>query len=140
MTADQPVELCDIRVLKSHEHTDPVHVEKLFDKIRADAVWTHPVVIERDHGVILDGHHRFAIAKRLGLRRIPVVLLDYFDPAIQVCQRREMVVTKEDVIKRAKQQNPYPCKTTKHVCTQNGSLCPIIAMVPVVNIPLDQLR
>ena len=137
----EDVELCDLRVLKTHEQIDPERFAELKAKFEKDKVWTHPIVIDNDHGVVLDGHHRFAIALEMGLRRIPVVLVDYFSSDIAVCQRRtDIPVTKESVIKRAKSKNNYPHKTTKHTCIIDGQHCPIIHMVPEISIPLDDLR
>ena len=140
MIDKKQVELCDLRVLKHHEEIDPQHLARLKKEIEKAGVWTHPIVIEQEHGIVLDGHHRFEIAKSLGLKRIPVVLVDYFDESIKVCQRRKLEVSKNDVVKRAKNRNPFPYKTTKHTCILNGSDCPVIKMVPEVEISLDELR
>ncbi|OIP97409.1 hypothetical protein AUK40_03315 [Candidatus Wirthbacteria bacterium CG2_30_54_11] len=135
------VELCDVRILKTHEEINPDRFVELKAKIEKDGFWTHPIVIDHDHGVVLDGHHRFEIAKALGLRRIPVILVDYFGSGIEVCQRRsDIPVSKESVIRQAKAKQNYPHKTTKHTCVINGENCPIIHMAPEIRIPLSDLR
>ena len=51
----------------------------MFDTISKNEYWIKPIVIESEHHLILDGHHRFDVAKRMGLTRIPVVIVNYKD-------------------------------------------------------------
>lgn len=50
------------------------HVEQLVTTL---GKWTFKIAIERRSLVIMDGHHRFEVAKRLQLRFIPCALLSY---------------------------------------------------------------
>jgi hypothetical protein len=36
-----------------------------------------PIIVDRDSYVIIDGHHRYEALKRLGVNKIPAILVDY---------------------------------------------------------------
>ena len=61
-------------------------VEQIAASIR-EFGWTVPVLIGA-HGRIIAGHGRLAAARKLGLREVPVLILDYLTPA----QRRAYVI------------------------------------------------
>jgi hypothetical protein len=67
-----------------HEEIIPELVENLARKISDDGSFFHPIVVERGHSVVLDGMHRVAASKKIGFRYIPVCLVDYDNPNIQV--------------------------------------------------------
>ena len=56
-------------------------------------------MVERTHNLILDGHHRFQVAKRLGLRTIPAVLVNY--AKIDFWSLREEEVVDEHTIAKS---------------------------------------
>ncbi len=102
--------------LKAHEEFVEDKVPGLLEKIRSDGMIAKPVVIDKRTLVILDGHHRFEALKRLGMNRIPVVAVDYFDPAIRVGTWREGedAPTKDEVLRRALEGRLFSPKSTKH--------------------------
>ena len=54
-------------------------MEKLLEMTLKWDGFTKPLIADKTTGTILDGHHRFAVAQRLGLARIPVVCIEYLD-------------------------------------------------------------
>lgn len=83
------------------------------NKILRDGYWTKPVVIDKKHHLIMDGHHRFEVAKRLGFKKIPAISYDY--SKVQIWSLRESeLVTHELVRHRALVNDIYPNKTVKH--------------------------
>ena len=50
------------------------------DKMVNSGVWEKPISIEINHFLILDGQHRYEVAKILGFDYIPCELFDYNDP------------------------------------------------------------
>lgn len=80
-------------------------------------LYTKPILIDASTGVILDGHHRFAVCKELGCTLVPCVAVDYLnDPHITVLPRRpDIPVSKADVIAMGISGNTFPPKTTRHV-------------------------
>jgi hypothetical protein len=78
------ITLHELDKLHIHEEIIPELVENLARKISDDGSFFHPIVVERGHSVVLDGMHRVAASKKIGFRYIPVCLVDYDNPNIQV--------------------------------------------------------
>ena len=85
----------------------------LFKDISNNDFWTKPIVVEKDNFLILDGHHRFNVAKRMKLKNIPVVIIKYSDVDLWSLRKEEFVDIKT-VIFRANNNDIYPNKTVKH--------------------------
>lgn len=122
----------DIALLKPHEAFDPVHVNNLVRIINFDNVWTSFVLIDLSRFIILDGHHRFAAAKLLGLRRVPCFCVDYDDDSVIVeSWRADLQVTKGDVVHAAVTNSLMEIKTSKHSLN---------VTMPVCQFALEELR
>lgn len=78
------ITLHELDKLHVHEEIIPELVENLARKISDDGSFFHPIVVERGCSVVLDGMHRVAASKKMGFRYIPVCLVDYDNPNIQV--------------------------------------------------------
>lgn len=76
------ISLEDVDKLYIHEEIIPEMLDKLIRKIGEDKVFKDPIIVDKKTLVVLDGMHRVAAAKALGLKYIPVCLVDYDDPAI----------------------------------------------------------
>ncbi len=109
------IELTELDGLTPHEKTRVSHRLNLKARIVRNRYVT-PIVADRQSGPVLDGHHRLRVARELGLRRIPVVFVDYGDDALEVHSRRKNIrVQKTDVVQRASGRRLYAPKTTKHL-------------------------
>ena len=107
------VVLIDISILFDIEEHILERKETLKTKILQEKEWSRPVVVENNNNLILDGHHRVNIAKELGMKRVPAVLVDYDDIKIWSLRKQE-TVNKNLVIEKALSGNIYPNKTVKH--------------------------
>jgi hypothetical protein len=105
-----------LALLKQHEMIIGCHLAKLMGEMEDDGFISDPVIVDRDTMVILDGHHRFNILKKLGLRLCPVCLVDYKnDAAITVdCWRDGEKITKEEVLSAGLSGKLLEPKTSKH--------------------------
>jgi len=68
--------LLPLTALRPHER---VKERKVRDSLHIHVRWGNMrrrIVVEHVHGVVLDGHHRLAVAHRLGLLRVPVVVVE----------------------------------------------------------------
>lgn len=74
-------ELNDLHI---HEEIIPEKMRELVEKIPHDGVWIHPIIVDRNSLVVLDGMHRVAAAKEIGYKYIPVCLVDYKNPNIKI--------------------------------------------------------
>jgi len=78
------LKIVDINSLFLHEEIIPEMLENLAAEIRMDEVLRHPVIVDKESFVVLDGMHRVAALKILNCQRIPVCLVNYKSPSISV--------------------------------------------------------
>lgn len=123
--------LVSIAAPRPTEEFDEDRVLEVMESILASGVWTRKVALERNHFTIMDGHHRFEVARRIHLKRLPCSLLHYDD--VEVHSRREGIAfTKEEIVSRGLSGLLFPHKTTRHVFHKDDDL--------VCAIPLAVLR
>jgi hypothetical protein len=69
-----------------HEAVDPIRVERLAQRLRADGILRNPTVVAEGGGkyVVLDGATRVAALRELGIRDLLVQIVDYHAPNIQL--------------------------------------------------------
>jgi len=112
------VVLLPINQLKNHEAVYQGQVRKLVREISRDGCLKNPVVADKKTKVLLDGHHRVAALKKLGVRKAPVFLVDYKSRRIKVYLRRKELMAdliKEAVVKVGLSDRVFPYKTTRHL-------------------------
>jgi hypothetical protein len=78
------ISLVETSSLYIHEEIIPDILSKLVEKIKSDGVWTDPIIVDAKTMVVLDGMHRVAAAKELGFKYMPVCLVDYDNPSIEL--------------------------------------------------------
>jgi len=78
------LEITELKNLSPHEEIVPAYLEKLSQDIKKDGILKHPIIIDCNSKVILDGNHRTEAMKKLGYDYIPVCAVDYRNPLIQV--------------------------------------------------------
>jgi len=115
-TERPPVSLVDAAALKVHEQTIPQKLEELVAALERDGVVRKAVVVDAKTLVVLDGHHRLAALRRLGCKRVPVMLVDYLRADIRVgtWRKGEKPPDKTEVLRRAQDGKPFPPKSTRH--------------------------
>jgi L-serine kinase (ADP) len=108
--------LVPVRSLHPHEQVDEADVKRLVQEIRNLGLVREPIWVARDNGVILNGHHRYAALRKLGVRRVPAWEVDYFDPAMELLRWTPgPPLDKSDVVLRAHARSLFPPKTSRHV-------------------------
>lgn len=120
--------VCEVR---QSEQVDPANVQWLCDSIIRAGHWLEPIIVERSHGIVMDGNHRLNAALQLGLCRVPCIQLDYTDP--RVCVRHWRTGHAFEVARifnTIARGEIFPYKTTRHVFDP---------ALPVIAIPLDRL-
>lgn len=109
--------LLDARVLKPHEEFLPKLLRETREAIEKEGFVRQPILVERDHYIILDGHHRYGALLELGCRRIPVYIVDYFQDAVRIDTWPDASVdriTKKEVVEAVLRGERFPPKTTRH--------------------------
>jgi len=81
---DIRVELKTITSVLPHEETVPELSSALAGQIEEDRFQRDPIIIEREHQVVLDGMHRLKALKDLGARLILCHSVDYSSPDVRL--------------------------------------------------------
>jgi ParB-like chromosome segregation protein Spo0J len=104
--------------LKPHEEISKLRLRRVKDQLLKTRYLRNPVVADKSTLVVLDGHHRLAALKDMGITRIPVFLINYHSKQVRVYSRKpaiQLTNLKQVVIRRGLTGNLFPCKTTKHL-------------------------
>ncbi len=110
-------ELLDIELLHCHEEIQPDLLERVMEEIKDDGFVKKPILVADKVWVILDGHHRFEALRRLGCRRVPAYVIDYFSDVIDLDlwpTAKVKEVRKQDVVEHGRAGLLYTPKTTRH--------------------------
>ena len=99
--------------LRPTEETDPARLAWLLEKIGREGVWTQPICVEAGSLVVMDGHHRLAVALRLGLQNVPCIGYSYAEVRIE-SRRPGFTVSADDIIGHGLRGELFPAKTTRH--------------------------
>jgi len=131
----QVITLVDINWLKAHEEiVSEDRVQKLKEAVLGWNSYRLPLLVDARSGAILDGHHRYAVGRAMGLSRLPVILVDYLnDDTISVDVWPECGIdclSKEDVIEMSMSDGVFPPKTSKH---------DFVSSLETINVPLSNL-
>ncbi len=111
-------ELLPISTLLPHEEVDPKTVGTVEEGIRQEGAVLEPILVAEGSFVVLNGHHRLEVLRRLGARCAPAWIVDYHLPTITVDlwpgTAIESVPSKKEIEERAKRGLLYPPKTSRH--------------------------
>ena len=83
-----------------HEDADPVRVERLSQRLRRDGVLRNPPAAAPLPGggfVVLDGANRTSALARLGIPVLPLQVVEYDDPGVQLDVWRHLIVEPLDL-------------------------------------------
>jgi ParB-like chromosome segregation protein Spo0J len=78
------IAIVDIDALLLHEETIPELLQQLLASIKKDGCLNHPIIVDSESLLVLDGVHRVSALRNLKCKRIPACLVDYEDPTIQI--------------------------------------------------------
>jgi hypothetical protein len=86
------------------------------------------ILVDIHTNVIIDGHHRFQLFKKLNHTYVYVSYIDYLNSDNIVVNAENPSLTKHDVIKMGLSNDLYPQKTTRHNIIIHNMLQPIICL------------
>ena len=130
----EEVVFVDIGSLRGHEEGVPDNLAKREKKLLSKGFYK-PIIVDRSSMVILDGHHKWTAAGRLGLVRVPVIMVDYLDDEgvlVDVwpnCGRDS--ITKNEVLDMGSSGDVFPPKTSRHTLPFE---------IPSISVPLGELQ
>lgn len=109
------IKLLPLNKIKQSEEHDEARVRLLTDNIKDEGIWTHPILVEKQNFIIMDGHHRYQVAKNLNFKRIPCFVLRYDNPYLTVSSRIENLdIQINNIINAGLTGNLLKYKSTKH--------------------------
>ncbi len=79
MQADNQHNLIDIDLLRPHEQIDPIRLQEIKKQLIKDGIQREPIIIDGDHLIVLDGHHRIRALKDLGYSKVVAYKINYKD-------------------------------------------------------------
>ena len=128
------VDLVPVDSLRPHELTIQKKVDQLEKMTHRWRAYVLPLVVDRNTGVILDGHHRHQVALRLGLESLPCVQVDYLeDDSVELdvwpnCGRE--YISKREVIQAGLLGDLFEPKTSRHRLSDH---------LPPISVSLERL-
>lgn len=115
------VVLVSTALLRAHERTRKKHVDHMEEEIKKDGYVTHPLLVDQNTMIVLDGHHRLAALRRMGVSRIPVSFVDYTSPSIRVSSwRKGERITKNKVRIAGLSGKLMRIKTSRHIYSRKA--------------------
>ena len=118
MNGSPEFRLLPLELLREHEEHDAAKVEELVRELQRTGVFRDPIWVARGTWVILNGHHRVAALRRLGMKRVPAWVFDYHDDSVELGRWSPgPPIAKQEVVDRASRGAPFPPKTTRHTLT-----------------------
>ncbi|MFX1577956.1 MAG: ParB N-terminal domain-containing protein [Promethearchaeota archaeon] len=78
------IKFLSVESLFTHEETIPTALNQLKNELVEEQVLKHPIIVDAETHVVLDGMHRVAALKSLDCNIVPVCLVDYQNPAIEL--------------------------------------------------------
>ncbi len=73
------LDFLDKDFLRPHEETILSKTNYVMENISRSRILRRPLIIDKNSFIIIDGHHRYEALVRLGVRKIPVILVDYIN-------------------------------------------------------------
>ena len=112
--------------LKPHKNIDTTHLEKLYNHCCATGIQSIPlIIVDKATYIIIDGHHRFHLYKKLGMTEVAVLYVENYIENKNIIVNSQIKITKKDVINMGLSGECYPYKTTQHLVRINDVYYPI---------------
>ena len=128
------VELVPIEILRPHELTISKKVDELEKMTNRWRAYVLPLVVDKNSGVILDGHHRHQVSLRLNLQCLPCIMVDYIgDETVELDvwpNSGRDSLTKEEVVEAGLNGTLFSPKTSRHRLPDH---------LPPISVPLTRL-
>ncbi len=126
-------DLLAIESLKPHEDFIVDRMRGIKAEIAESKELRTPLWVEKNYGVVLNGHHRLQALKELGAREVPCVLVDYasFSVRLELCPGAALAgIDKQMVLQAGLSGQLLPPRSSYHSLS---------GRVPELVCPLDKL-
>lgn len=144
------LEKIELDRLVPHERFREERVREVLNWFKKEGFQLRPIVVhmlennEREGYLVLDGHHRIEVAKRLDLKYIMANVIDYLNPRIVVKPWEDGPrVSKKDILRTALNGETLPPKSTRHMIKEDENTVPFQdndTIEPKIYTPLKALK
>ena len=121
-------------LLVPHEQISYYRLTELLPDIARNGI-NIPIAVTEYQGkyIILDGHHRWHIAKLLKLPYVPVAIFDYFHEDLVVLDyKTREPLNKKQLLEKIVNGYIFPPKSTYHAIRYNGELVHISSFLEML--------
>lgn len=125
----------EISKIATHENVIMENVTAFESYLEKSQNFLIPSIIVSEEGVLIDGHHRLELMKKMGYKLIPVTIINYNHPAIFTHIEENKRLPKHVVIETALRQEKLLPKSTRHVLNINNKFVPLSILS--VNVSLE---
>ena len=130
--SDLRITLLGVDQIRPTEATNATRVSAIANALSSTGVWTEPLLVDAVAYAIMDGHHRYSAARKIGLSTVPAVLVSYDDDRVHLAAWRSgESYTPERVREIARSGSLLPEKSTRHV---------VDFSLPSCRVALDELK
>jgi hypothetical protein len=129
--------LVPIEILLPHEHVLVEKIDSLKEYICNHKPWVilPAIIVCEKTNVIIDGHHRYFALLKIGVKKIPVVYINYYSNLI-IAELNKMI-SKEQIIEAGISGKLLKPKSSfHHIVDIFGNLHPLILISPLCEIKL----
>ena len=130
----------NIDLIFPHEEVLEERSSGLINYISSLKPWTivPSILICSDSGVIIDGHHRYYVLKKLGYEKVPVTLIKYDSKKIITHNIKDKQLSKKFIIKSAMSKKLLEPKSSMHHYFHDSNLFPVILLSDLRTINYEQ--
>ncbi|KDM89882.1 ParB N-terminal domain-containing protein [Photobacterium galatheae] len=100
--------------LKPTEVHSATRLDELEKKVSTEGFWTTPIWIDETTKIVIDGHHRLELAKRLNLNIVPCFNFNYKKELSVYSRDENKIISHSDVIHAGLSKTPLGYKKTRH--------------------------
>ena len=120
----------DIKLIYPHEEILNERSSGMLSYISSLKPWTvvPSILICSDTRVIIDGHHRYYVLKKLGYKKVPISLINYNSPKIITHDIRDKQLDKSFIIECAASGKLLKPKSSMHHCLYDSFTFPVILL------------
>lgn len=122
-------DIVDINKILCHEHVIENRTELLYKYIESleNTKIIPSIIVDINTNVLIDGHHRLSVLKKLNYEEVSVLYINYYHPNIIVNPDNELNIV--DVILAATNKNLLKPKSTQHMIKDlDGNIYPIVVL------------
>jgi hypothetical protein len=122
-----PVRLVPVSRLRPHERIQPDRLRSVIESLQSSQQIETPLLLDEVSGTILDGHHRYHAAKKLGIPVLPCIVVSYEteDRVSLESWRAGEHITKRQVIQHGLSGKLLPPKSSRHTLNASVDFAPV---------------